>query len=428
MNLTKIILENFKAHRHLELPLRKYTILIGPNSTGKSSILQAILITKRSLSTQQYHGLITKTDSIDLGDFSDIITLGDTQNVLSIHIIGTKLIEHGISESGKISAGFGYKFSFDNEGEKEVYLGTTIDDYEITFRAERNKDVKANFRNKFDQQTSLKIENPHSQNLHPRMNAIGQNKEEVSRFNKLFNNGDFTRKLFNDFHYVPFSRTAIKYGEILSRVEDDFLSVEPQHITRFLFSNLSKNPKLLDSVSELMNQLTGKNIRARNLDLPATGADQGVTLDFVKKGFTNAITNEGTGPNQAILLLTVLAGTSEGSVIAIDEPEIHLHPAAQTRLGKIMMKVGKDNSKQIIFATHSEHMIYPFLASIGSEDKNSLNPNDVAIYYCGTDEKTGLAKVEHLPINEHGQIKGGLKGFWEADLEVLSEYVGEPDE
>ena len=55
-----------------------------------------------------------------------------------------------------------------------------------------------------------------------------------------------------------------------------------------------------------------------------------------------------------------------------------------------MIDLGKTQDKQIIFATHSEHMLYPFLASIASKQENSLKPSDVAIYYVSIDEKTNL--------------------------------------
>lgn len=427
MNLTEIRLENFKAHRKLELPLRKFTILIGPNSTGKSSILQSLLILKRSLGKlQQNQNLITNTDSIDLGEFKDIVTFGETDKHISIHLVGSKKLEHGIENTRETNATFGYKVDYDKSGIKEVYLAGHIGHLEYTYDFNRNSDAKASCW--YDRDKSLEIEKASLEGFHPKMHAKGSDKDLVFRFNQIFGSSEFTKQLLNDFHYVPFFRVATKYGEILTRFSDDFLLNRPSDILRFLLSNLSKDPQLLDTVSNLMEQLIGKTIQSRTLDLPASGVDQGTTIDFIKKGFRNAITNEGTGPNQAILLLSVLAGTKAGSVIAIDEPEIHLHPKGQTRLAKMMMELGKSQDKQIIFATHSEHMIYPFLASIASKQENSLNLSDLAIYYVGIDDKTNLSKVEPLEINEHGQIRGGLRDFWENDLKVFSEFLGEPHE
>ena len=93
-----------------------------------------------------------------------------------------------------------------------------------------------------------------------------------------------------------------------------------------------------------------------------------------------------------------------------------------------MIELGKTQDKQIIFATHSEHMLYPFLASIASKQENSLKPSDVAIYYVSIDEKTNLSTIEYLEIDNNGQIRGGLKDFWEDDFQVFSESVSESHE
>lgn len=364
--------------------------------------------------------LITNTDSIDLGEFKDIVTFGDTKRSLSIHLVGSKSLEHGVENDSRALSTFGYKMGYDKNGLNEVYLAGHIDDdFEFGFDWKRNQNSSGYARSRNN--PNLKLQEASLQGFHPYL-RMSENTELSRRFDRIFSNGMYTKQLLEDFHYVPFFRVATKYGETLSKFSDDFLLNPPQHLIRFLMSNLGKNPHLLDAVSKLIEQLIGKSIQARPLDLPQMSTDQGITVDFIKKGFRNAITNEGTGPNQAILLLSVLAGTKEGAIIAIDEPEIHLHPKGQTKLAKIMIDLGKSQDKQLIFTTHSEHMLYPFLNAIATK---RLSPNEVAIYYCDSNENNTLSKVELLPINEQGQLVGGLKGFWDADLESFSDLHGD---
>ena len=47
--ITNITLENFKCFRHVSINPKLLTVLIGPNGTGKSSILQALLLLKQSV-------------------------------------------------------------------------------------------------------------------------------------------------------------------------------------------------------------------------------------------------------------------------------------------------------------------------------------------------------------------------------------------
>ena len=68
--ITNITLENFKCFRHVSINPKLLTVLIGPNGTGKSSILQALLLLKQSVGEEQ---LRFQGECIDLGDSSAII-------------------------------------------------------------------------------------------------------------------------------------------------------------------------------------------------------------------------------------------------------------------------------------------------------------------------------------------------------------------
>ena len=90
------------------------------------------------------------------------------------------------------------------------------------------------------------------------------------------------------------------------------------------------------------------------------------------------IIGDGFGANQLVQLLLMLAAVPKNSMLAIEEPEIHLHPKAQTKLVDILVEVSKSWDKQLIFTTHSEHMLYGFLSAVKD---GRLSNKEVAIYY-----------------------------------------------
>ena len=67
--ITNITLENFKCFRHVSINPKLLTVLIGPNGTGKSSVLQALLLLKQSLSAGE---TTYQEELISLGDSADI--------------------------------------------------------------------------------------------------------------------------------------------------------------------------------------------------------------------------------------------------------------------------------------------------------------------------------------------------------------------
>ena len=68
--ITNITLENFKCFRHVSINPKLLTVLIGPNGTGKSSVLQALLLLKQSVGED---GLKYEGDFFNLSDPGDIL-------------------------------------------------------------------------------------------------------------------------------------------------------------------------------------------------------------------------------------------------------------------------------------------------------------------------------------------------------------------
>ena len=102
---------------------------------------------------------------------------------------------------------------------------------------------------------------------------------------------------------------------------------------------------------------------------------------------------------------------------------MHLDPESQTRLAGAMVRLSVEEGKQIIFTCHSSHILYPLLGYVRKEGCSITNA-DLVINSFGTGEAGVADGAERLDINERGQVGGGLRGFWAANMKALDDLLG----
>lgn len=86
--LTRMKLENFKSWRELDIELAPLTLLFGTNSSGKTSILQALLLLKQTVNnfdrTQHINFGGSDRDYVDFGSYQDLVYGHDEQNKVGV--------------------------------------------------------------------------------------------------------------------------------------------------------------------------------------------------------------------------------------------------------------------------------------------------------------------------------------------------------
>lgn len=424
MRIDKIKLKNFKSHIDSEIEPKKITILIGPTNSGKSSILQSLLIlkntTQRRATTFETHSPTT----YDYGSYEDVITQGDKNKTLGITIQGTKRCSKYFQTKEDYHTQFIYEVFAKRDHFNRVHLRVSIGNIGVDY-THSTSGKKPTYAWDSRDNVNLKILSEELNGPNPTIRVEALDDYSKQMFNSLFLNGTYTEKLLDEFYYVPFSRVVTAY-RLSIEYSNEMISTNQEKTASALLSRISADPKLKRKISKYISKIGGKSIETRNIE--TRGEEQKkMTLDFVSGDFSNSIINEGSGLNQLILFLAVLVDAPEESIVAIEEPELHLDPTSQSKLMSILLEQVENEDKQIIFTTHSEHMVFPLLANISKKDR-TITENDIAIYYFSLDDQSHSTKIEKLEINEHGQIKGGLKGFWDVDADAMSEILGEVDD
>jgi hypothetical protein len=134
----------------------------------------------------------------------------------------------------------------------------------------------------------------------------------------------------------------------------------------------------------------------------------------------------GIGISQVLPVL-VSAYASQIRILAMEQPEIHLHPALQAELGDVFITSALGEQKNtFILETHSEHLILRIMRRLRESYAGKLpshlpqiKPEDVSVLY--VEPARGGSVVREMSLNERGElVKAWPGGFFEEGLrEVL---------
>ena len=169
----------------------------------------------------------------------------------------------------------------------------------------------------------------------------------------------------------------------------------------------------VEKVSRLMKRITGVGFR---VDTVPPQSAKPVSESVV--GDLNLLA-EGFGTNALVHLLFELVRTVPEATVLIEEPEVHLHPKAQADLASVLVEEAGSGRKQIVMTTHSEHVAGRLLTLVA---EGKLSADELAIYSFEKDE-TGVCSASEIEVTDLGQVNGGLKSFFETDLDEMRRYV-----
>jgi predicted ATPase len=119
------------------------------------------------------------------------------------------------------------------------------------------------------------------------------------------------------------------------------------------------------------------------------------------------ITDVGFGVSQILPALVLCYYAPEGSTIILEQPEIHLHPAVQAGLADVFIDAVKTRSIQIVFESHSEHLLKRIQRRIAEQN---ISPDITALYFC--EAENGGSKMIPLEVDLYGTILNWPKEFF----------------
>lgn len=133
----------------------------------------------------------------------------------------------------------------------------------------------------------------------------------------------------------------------------------------------------------------------------------------------------GIGVSQVLPVL-VSAYASQGKLLAIEQPEIHLHPALQAELGDVFLEAAlSESGNTLLLESHSEHLLLRLMRRMRETFEGKLpaglpevRPEDVMVLFVEPDGPQSL--VREMPLNERGElVRAWPGGFFEEGLREI---------
>ncbi len=123
------------------------------------------------------------------------------------------------------------------------------------------------------------------------------------------------------------------------------------------------------------------------------------------------ITDVGFGVSQILPVITLCYYAPERSILLLEQPEIHLHPRVQAGLADVLVDAIKTRGIQIVLESHSEHLLRRLQRRIAEE---RLLARDAALYFCAMEQ--GASRLTRLSVDMFGNIENWPEDFFGDEL------------
>ncbi len=422
---TQIRVKNFKAwqdeHRVELAPL---SLFLGTNSAGKTSLLQMLLLLKQTAASPDRHQHLNlggqSGDLLHLGGFSDIVSGHDVRRELAFGLHFT-----GVSpEQGQKPVEFDYDVSFCQEQggvpvlkslkyatagqiftaelqEKGAYFLTgagSTDSEPIgqsspligkRYAPERSVAFPA------PAVAALGLEGAKVQDLALQMDEalrgivyLGPLRERPQRF-------------------YPWNRQ--RPGDLGSKGEFAIQALLASANERERFPLISSSPASArpPSLVQQVSHWLGIMGVADGLTLEQQGSGVHNEVIVYQENIKANLVDVGFGVSQVLPVVTLAYFVPEGSTVILEQPEIHLHPLAQTALADLFVEVSRCRRVQFLVETHSEHLLRRLQSLIADED---VSPDDCRLYFVKRGEES--AELQRLVVDEYGRINNWPEKFF----------------
>ncbi|BBA51851.1 hypothetical protein FV113G1_22010 [Fusobacterium varium] len=352
--IKRLKINGYKSIDKVDIKFKNLNLLVGGNSSGKSTIIQSLLLFSQ--------GCTSFRDT-----FGDLISFDDFREIRN-YKTNPKKIEMDL-------------YFEDIHCKKEIYES---EDGNIVLKKRCiDCEIGFTFENYFDKcQKNLE----HNVSFHylssDRIGSQDIYKKQIGENCKVGINGEYTIAYFEK------SKNEQLYEKLIKNKSDKTLAGQ---------------------VNYWLNYILGYGLATEKIR--QTDFFKGI---YIKNGFEFRGRNVGAGLGYLVSILVLCLSAKERNIVLIENPEIHLHPKAQSLLTEFFIFIS-NAGVQIILETHSDHIFNGIRVGV---HKKSIEKNDVSINFFSLNKEYVTQHCE-IEINEEGTILNPTADLFEQfDLDL----------
>ena len=367
--IKKLIFENYKAFpgRH-EIEIRPFTLLIGKNSSGKSSITHLLSMMGNLLGRHtptQYRSF--SSNYISLYSFHNLFTTG-----LRLGAINDKDDELGLTFVWNLGKLYLHKVEIQSKG--RVY----------------------------SQEFSSEV------------------RQEVS------DNVDFVAPILEDWgfglsdwayssSYLGPIRTVLDSVRAFNASNVGDLKSKGENVFDILIDSFKNDKILLNQVSEwLAANMDGQRLNVENLvaDFYSIDVDNG-------RGASVPVEEVGEGVSQVLPVIVQSYMENRADISIIEQPALHLHPAAHASVADRLIESIVLQGKRYIVESHSANVLLALRRAVANPDVK-LTSKDVVVYYIDAESENPISSIE---ISDNGELSSWPTGVFGEGSDLLRDIL-----
>jgi predicted ATPase len=394
--LSELRLDLFKCFRALRLPLAPFTLLTGPNASGKSTVIQALtLLHQTAVDTNWSGNLLLDGSILSLGTLGDMVDKVNGRRGFSIGLSGADFNCTWTFESGAMIGNEAR--SADREDIAVPLAGVSLHS-----GSEELFSLKG-------PQKSLLPDHPS-----PVRASLARLLERVTYVSAERMGPRETYPLFDPSrHGTVGPRGERAPGKLYWYENDEVLA--PVRFEGEVAPTLYKQTQAW--LSDFFPGASFDVQRVPRANLVTLGIRTSADTDHHRPQHV------GFGLTHVLPILVACLHAREEDLIIVENPEVHLHPMGQMKMGLFLARVAAAGV-QVLVETHSDHVLNGLRRAVKTE---VLSPERAALYFFqprGIAEARGEAQVISPRLDREGNIDHWPDGFFDQFDKDMGYFAG----